>query len=78
MAQRLVEIYRIGDAIEVCFQDDEGDDWRPAHIRDLQHPGVWAMTADRRLWFVTNGKRIRPLIPSRLSSQERREGQGEG
>lgn len=76
MAQRLVEIYPIGAAVEVCFQGDEGDDWRPARIMALQHPGVWAMTADRRLWFVTNGKRIRSHIPSPLSAAERGEGQG--
>jgi hypothetical protein len=27
----------------------------------LQHPGLWVITEDRRVWFVTNGKRIRPL-----------------
>ncbi len=69
VAQRLVEIYRIGDAVEVLFQGDEGDDWRPARVMALQHPGVWAMTDDRRLWFVTNSKRIRPHVPSPLSLQ---------
>ena len=78
MAQRLVDTYRHDEAVEVLFQDEEGDEWRPARVVALQHPGVWALTDDRRLWFVTNGKRIRPQIPSPLSSQERGEGQGEG
>ena len=44
----------------------------------LQHPGLWVITEDRRVWFVTNGKRIRPQVPSPLSCEERGEGQGEG
>lgn len=60
MAQRLVERFRAGDAVEVFFQDDEGEAWRPARVAALQHPGVWVQTEDRRLWFVTNSKRIRP------------------
>ncbi len=78
MAQRLVEIYRIGDAVEVCFQGDEGDDWRSARIMAQQHPGIWAMTADRRLWFVTNGKRIRPAPPSPRPEPETGESQAAG
>lgn len=69
MAQRMVKLYRIGDAVEVCFQGEAGDDWRPARIMALQHPGIWAMTEDRRLWFVTNGKRIRASLPPPHSLQ---------
>jgi hypothetical protein len=64
VAQRLVGTYRIGDSVEVFLQDDESDEWHPARIVGLQHPGVWALTDDRRLWFVTNGKRIRPFTPA--------------
>ena len=78
MAQRLVETYRIGDSVEVFFQDEVAEEWRPARVVALQHPGLWAITEDRRLWFVTNGKRIRPQVPSPLSCEERGEGQGEG
>ena len=78
MAQRLVETFRIGDPVEILLQDEDGGAWQPARIVGLQHPGVWALTEDRRLWFVTNSKRIRPQIPSPFSSQERGEGQGEG
>lgn len=68
MVKRLVEVYRIGDMVEVFFQNEEDDEWRPAHIVAFQHPGVWAQTADRRIWYVTNSKRIRPVSsPSLLS-----------
>jgi hypothetical protein len=78
VAQRLVETYRIGDSVEVFFQDEVAEEWRPAHVVALQHPGLWVITEDRRVWFVTNDKRIRPQVPSPLSPQERGEGQGEG
>jgi hypothetical protein len=73
MAQRLVDTYRLDDPVEVLFQDEIAEEWRPARIIALQHPGVWVLTDDRRLWFVTNGKRIRPQVPSPLTSQDRGE-----
>jgi len=63
VAQRLVETYRIGDSVEVFFQDEEDEEWRPARVVALQHPGLWVITEDRQLWFVTNGKRIRAREP---------------
>jgi hypothetical protein len=59
MAQRLVDLYRVSDPVEILFEDEEGAEWRPARVVALQHPGVWVLTEDRRLWFVTNGTRIR-------------------
>ena len=59
MAQRLVDTYRLDETVEVLFQDEVGEEWRPARVVALQHPGLWVLTEDRRLWFVTNGKRIR-------------------
>ena len=59
MPPRLAEIYKAGDIVEMLFSDEEGESWRPALVRDFQHPGLWVQTADRRLWFVTNGRRIR-------------------
>jgi hypothetical protein len=64
MAQRLIDTYRIGDPVEVLFRNEEGDEWRPARVVALQHPGVWVLADDRRLWFVTNSKHIRPQHPS--------------
>ena len=78
MAQRLVDTYRLDETVEILFQDEVAEEWRPARVVALQHPGLWVLTEDRRAWFVTNGKRIRPQFPSPFSSQERGEGQGEG
>ena len=63
MPPRLVDLYRPGDAVEILLSDEEGEMWRPALVRDFQHPGVWVQATDRRLWFVTNGRRIRPTVP---------------
>ena len=78
MAQRLVDTYRLDETVEILFQDEVAEEWRPARVVAMQHPGLWVLTEDRRAWFVTNGKRIRPQFPSPFSSQERGEGQGEG
>jgi len=59
MPPRLAEIYKAGDIVEMLLSDEEGESWRPALVRDFQHPGLWVQTADRRLWFVTNSRRIR-------------------
>lgn len=78
MVQRLVDTYRLDDLVEVFFQDEVAEEWRPARVVALQHPGLWVLADDHRAWFVTNGKRIRPKSPCPYSSQERGEGQGEG
>jgi hypothetical protein len=64
MSARLIEIYKLDDRVEVLFADEAGDTWRPGVVRGLDHPGVWVQTEDRRLWFVTNGRRIRPTTPA--------------
>ncbi len=63
MAQRLVEIYKPGDMTEILLRGEDAEEWCPAVVRGLDHPGVWVQTSDRRMWFVTNGCRIRPLTP---------------
>jgi hypothetical protein len=63
MPPRLTNLYHPGDAVEILLSNEEGESWRSALVRDLQHPGVWVQTTDRRPWFVTNGRRIRPRIP---------------
>jgi hypothetical protein len=77
VAQRLVDTYRLDETVEILFQDEVAEEWRPARVVVLQHPGLWVITEDRRVWFVTNGKRIRPQVPSPLSCEERGEGQDE-
>jgi len=71
MPPRLAEIYKSGDIVEIFLSGEEGESWQPALVRDLQHPGVWVQTTDRRLWFVTNGRRIR-----RRDAAERTPGDG--
>jgi hypothetical protein len=64
VAQRLVDTYRLDETVEVFSQNEEGEEaWRTARVVGLQHPGVWVLTDDRRLWFVTNSKRIRAREP---------------
>ncbi len=63
MAKRLVESYQVGDRVDLLFSNDEMEEWRAGRVVSLQHPAVWVQTDDnRRLWFVTNGKRIRPQV----------------
>ena len=61
MPARLAELYQPGDAVEVYFA--EADEWRPGLVLALQHPGVWVRTEEGAVWFVTNGRRIRPGGP---------------
>ena len=61
MAQRLVDAYPVGDSVEILLMIDDEEEWRTGRVAGHQFPAVWVVTdADRRLWFVTNGKRIRP------------------
>ena len=77
MAQRLVDTYRLDEMVEVFFQDEVAEEWRPARIVALQHPGLWVDHRGPPAWFVTNGKRIRSISLSLLLAGEG-EGQGEG
>jgi hypothetical protein len=61
MPPRLTELYRLGESVEVFFEDASGGRWVAGRIVAHQHPGVWVETSDARLWFVTNGKHIRSL-----------------
>ncbi len=47
-----------GQPVEIYFT--AADRWQPGVVDRFQRPGVWVRTADRQLWFVTNGRRIRP------------------
>jgi hypothetical protein len=60
---RLAELYRPGDAVEVYFAAVE--EWRPGVVVALQPPGVWVRTEDGAVWYVTNGRRIRPRVGER-------------
>jgi hypothetical protein len=60
--ERLVDLYRPGDAVEIYFVEDA--EWRPGVVVALQRPAVWVKTddGDGVVWFVTNGRRIRPRV----------------
>ena len=61
MAQRLIDTYQPEQLVEVLFTVEDETEWRRARVVALDHPGIWVRTeADKKLWFVTNGKRIRP------------------
>lgn len=60
MAQRLVDVYPIGERVEILQTVDEVEVWRAGEVVAHQFPAVWVRTeGDRKVWFVTNGKRIR-------------------
>ena len=57
MAKRLADLYQPNDIVEIRFGDD--DRWWLGLVRRHEPPGVWVQTQNGRLWFVTNGRRIR-------------------
>jgi hypothetical protein len=60
MPQRLVEAYPIGTHVEIQQTIDDAEVWRDGEVVGHQHPAVWVRTdGDRKVWFVTNGRRIR-------------------
>lgn len=60
MAPRLVEVYPVGTRVEILFEMEHAELWRAGEVVAHQYPAVWVRTDDdRKLWFVTNGKRIR-------------------
>jgi hypothetical protein len=64
MAQRLVDAYGVGARVEILLTVDDTEVWRAGRVAGHQFPAVWVVTdGDRKLWFVTNAKRIRPEGP---------------
>lgn len=61
MILRLTEQYKPGDEVDVYLEIGEEGHWRPGRVVQLAHPAVWVRTEDGRLWFVTNGRRIRRM-----------------
>ncbi len=60
MPQRLVDLYAVGEHVEILQALEEAEVWRSGEVAGHQHPAIWVRTdGDRKLWFVTNGKRIR-------------------
>jgi hypothetical protein len=61
LTARLVEIYAVGAAVEIRFEDRCGaGPWVPGVVVRHAHPAVWVRTPDGREWYVTSARRIRP------------------
>ncbi len=57
---RLVDTYPVGERVEILQMVDEDEVWRTGVVVAHQFPAVWVRTeGDGKVWFVTNGKRIR-------------------
>jgi hypothetical protein len=56
MPPRLVELFPVGQHVEVRFGDNR---WVRGVVTRHDHPGVWVLLADGRPWFVTNRANIR-------------------
>ena len=67
MAKRMHERFTQGEAVEIYFP--QIDRWLAAVVARFDPPGVWVNTVDGRPWFVTNGRRIRPLTESQNSDE---------
>jgi len=70
MAVRLVDLYPVGEAVEIVLDEV----WVAGRVVRHEYPAVWVQTTNEDFWFVTNGRRIRKY-------EERKEGgevRGEG
>jgi hypothetical protein len=56
MPPRLIELFPIGQHVEVRFGEDQ---WVRGIVTAHDHPGVWVLMAEGRQWFVTNRANIR-------------------
>jgi hypothetical protein len=61
MADRLVALFAPGDRVEIRFAGAPVGRWWTGIVVSLASPGVWVRTEDGQVWFVTNGRRIRPV-----------------
>jgi hypothetical protein len=57
MAARLVDLYAVGDKVEIIL----GEQWVAGQVIRHDYPAVWVQTPGDHRWFVTNGRRIRKL-----------------
>ena len=60
MVRRLIEKYKLQDAVEIYLQSGENGRWVAGTVERHDFPGLWVLTESGYLWFVTNGRRIRP------------------
>jgi hypothetical protein len=62
MTARLSETYRAGDWVEVVFDVEGSLQWLAGQVVGMQHPGLWVRLPGGSMWFVTNTRRIRPVL----------------
>lgn len=62
MTARLSETYRTGDRVEIVFDVDGSPQWLAGQVVAFQHPGLWVRLPGGSMWFVTNTRRIRPVL----------------
>jgi len=60
MAKHLYEQYQPGDLVEIQFGGDER--WWRGRVMHHASPGIWVQTTNGQFWFVTNTRRIRPVV----------------
>lgn len=64
MAERLNDLYKPGDYVEILLGAGSPDAyWQLGIVLAHDFPGVWVETGAGGRWFVTNGRRIRPADP---------------
>jgi hypothetical protein len=59
MKERLVEMFKLHERVEIYLKIAPGADWYPGRVIQLDHPGVWVEIVEGSHWFVTNRGRIR-------------------
>ncbi len=57
MSKRLTDLYPLKTAVQIKL----GEQWYIGVVVHHQHPAVWVQTKNGQRWFVTNGRRIKPL-----------------
>jgi hypothetical protein len=70
MAARLVDLYPLGEQVEILLDEE----WQTGQVVRHDYPAVWVKTTDGYLWFVTNGRRIRKREVRREERRARDEG----
>ena len=60
MTKRLVDCYQINELVQIQLTTLHGAAWQPGRVVGAEHPGLWVLAMDV-FWFVTNGRRIRPV-----------------
>ena len=56
VVKRLAERFPVGALVEI---EINGYGWQAGRVVQHDHPGLWVKMIDGRIWFVTNGRKIR-------------------